>query len=248
MSRFEQQLFEYFSAFQRNIMAQPLMLGGAPGSGGGYGGRPGGFTGYLPQTRVAYDMSEDATLITVTSGQSLLDNLNHIRARIQTLETSSGLADLQIQMNDILIATGVTIVNFEGAVNVVDNGGGKVTVTISGNTVHNQYLFTVDGVVVSGELPWNIYSQSPCNIEEVFLSTRIAPVSSDIRVNVLRNGATIFQAPEYVAITTGNTTGSRNTNLINNSLSKDDYIQADVVQGDATAEDLVIHVRYTMEV
>ena len=134
MSRFEQQLFEYFSMFQRNIMAQPLMLGGAPGSGGGYGGRPGGFTGFLPQTRVAYDMSEEATLITVVSGQSLLDNLNHIRARIQTLETNSGTGtgSIEVQEDDYLVATGITIVNFEGGVNVVNNGGGKVTVTISG--------------------------------------------------------------------------------------------------------------------
>jgi len=133
MSRFDLQIFEYFSMFQRQMMAQPLLLGGAPGSGGGYGGRPGGFIGYLPQTRISYDMSEEATLITVTSGQSLLDNLNHIRARLQTLETTSGISGIQVKMNDILVANGVTIVNFEGEpVSITDNGGGKVTVSVSG--------------------------------------------------------------------------------------------------------------------
>ena len=134
MSRYELQLFEYFSMFQRQLMAQPLLLGGAPGSGGGYGGRPGGFVGYLPQTRVSYDMSELATLATPASG-TLLDNLNHIRYRVSDLETTvsgMGTGSIEVQMNDILVANGITIVNFEGDAAVIDNSGGKVTVTVSG--------------------------------------------------------------------------------------------------------------------
>jgi len=59
------------------------VLGGSSGSGGGSGGPPGGFVGKLIQTRVCYDTTEAAS----SSGDSsLLDNLNHIRYDIATIE------------------------------------------------------------------------------------------------------------------------------------------------------------------
>lgn len=72
----------------------PITLGGSSGSAGGVGVPPGGFIGQLIQTRVTYDFTEAETL-TVSSGSSLLDNLNRIRYRIRQLELggpSSGSA------------------------------------------------------------------------------------------------------------------------------------------------------------
>jgi len=83
MSKFDQQLFEYFQIADRKRLVQPLVLGGVAGSGGGTGYPPGGFVGYLPQTQVAYDLSEASSS---TGSTSLLDNLNHIRYRIEGLE------------------------------------------------------------------------------------------------------------------------------------------------------------------
>jgi hypothetical protein len=87
MSQYERQFFEYFQNLDRRRISQPVLLGGITGSGGGVGQPPGGYTGQLPQTRVCYDMSELATDVTVASGESLLDNLNHIRYRVGELET-----------------------------------------------------------------------------------------------------------------------------------------------------------------
>ena len=88
---FESTLIDYVNLIERSSNIRPLFLGGVTSSGGGDGGPPGGFVGYLPQTRVAYDLSELATLDTAISGASLLDNLNHIRYRIETVEiTLSG--------------------------------------------------------------------------------------------------------------------------------------------------------------
>lgn len=71
---------------------QPFMgrinLGGVGGPGGGLGQPPGGFFGQLVQWKVAYDSTEGATL-TTGSSSSLVDNLNHIRARIQVLESNN---------------------------------------------------------------------------------------------------------------------------------------------------------------
>lgn len=132
MSQYDRQFFEYFNWLKRSMENRALMLGGFSASGGGAGGPPGGFTGMLPQTRVSYDYSEAAVSGFVGSGYAisgtLLDNLNHIRYRIATLEGER----LQIQYNDALVASGIYVVNFEGDASVTDNGSGKVTVVISG--------------------------------------------------------------------------------------------------------------------
>jgi hypothetical protein len=132
MSRqYEYYLPKVLKQLERQIRLQPMNLGGVSTSGGGTGGPPGGFIGVLPQTRVAYDTSE-LEINTTASGATLLDNLNHIRYRIANLEVNP--TGISIENNDVLVASGVTIVNFEGTVDVVDNGGNQVTVTISGGT------------------------------------------------------------------------------------------------------------------
>lgn len=63
------------------------VLGGTSGSAGGTGGPPGGFVGQLAQSKVCYDTSEAETL---AGAASLLDNLNHIRKRVKTIENLDG--------------------------------------------------------------------------------------------------------------------------------------------------------------
>lgn len=86
---FYTQVIELIQEQRTNPFAARLNLGGSGGTGGGAGQPPGGFLGKLVQTKVAYDTSEAASSST-GSDPSLLDNLNHIRARLATLEASSG--------------------------------------------------------------------------------------------------------------------------------------------------------------
>jgi len=134
INNFESQILQYVENAIRYALLRPMYLGGVAASGGGAGSPPGGFIGYLPQTRVAYDYSELETLYTPASGMSLVDNLNHIRARIAAVEASGGGggSSIDVYENDALIASGITILNFEGSVDVVDDGGGQVTITVSG--------------------------------------------------------------------------------------------------------------------
>ena len=60
-----------------------VILGGTSGSAGGSGGPPGGFVGKLTQGNVCYDTTEAELAIGATS---LVDNLNHIRYRVNILE------------------------------------------------------------------------------------------------------------------------------------------------------------------
>ncbi len=90
MSQFDYQLLEYIQSAVRSMKAQPLFLGGISAGSGGGGGPPGGFIGVLPQTKVAYDYTEAASLSTPFSGMSLLDNLNHLRYRVGVLEGGGG--------------------------------------------------------------------------------------------------------------------------------------------------------------
>jgi hypothetical protein len=131
---FENQIFDYLNSLKNYMRIQPLNLGGASGGDGGWGGPPGGFIGYLPQSRVAYDETEAATLATTVSG-TLVDNLNHIRYRIGVLETTSGGGGSPLSVYDegVLVASGVTIIDFAGS-NVLATAitPTQVLVTITG--------------------------------------------------------------------------------------------------------------------
>jgi len=87
-SRFDYAILDAIQNAIKTVKASPLILGGVAGSGGGAGGPVGGVVGYLPQTRVSYDLSEIASSGIPESGMSLLDNLNHIRYRLQAVEAS----------------------------------------------------------------------------------------------------------------------------------------------------------------
>ena len=90
-NRYEYTILEAISNAVRTVKAAPLVLGGVTGSGGGIGGPIGGFVGFLPQTRVAYDLSEISSSGIPESGMSLLDNLNHIRYRLDVVGSGTFL-------------------------------------------------------------------------------------------------------------------------------------------------------------
>lgn len=70
--------------------ARPLFLGGYSGANGGVGSPPGGYIGYLPQSKSAFDTTEAEVWTMPSSGISLVTNLNRIRYRIAALETGGG--------------------------------------------------------------------------------------------------------------------------------------------------------------
>jgi len=136
MSKYETNFFEYLSSLKRLQSVSPLFLGGVAGSGGGVGTRPGGYIGYLPQTQVTYDLSEDESLDIPLSGASLLDNLNHIRYRVANVE-SLATGGLNIYHDNVIVASGVTILDLDDNMSVIQTEYNrvKVDVTISGNII-----------------------------------------------------------------------------------------------------------------
>lgn len=154
MRNYEQQIFSYMDAAVRNAKISPMLLGGVAGSGGGIGGNPGGFIGYLPQTRVAYDESELETLVIPASGMSLLDNLNRIRYRLASIEavTSGGVNVLE---NDATVLLGARTLNFVDAFDVFVSDTSEVTIApavtgeLSDTTYSGVYGESFD-VVASG--------------------------------------------------------------------------------------------------
>ena len=130
VTRFEQVFFSYFDQFKRLIDAAPLLLGAVSGAGGGFGGRPGGFSGVLPQTRVAFD-TDEAEIWEIPESGSLLDNLNRIRYRIANIE---GITEgLSIYEDGVLISSGVTVIDFITD-NVEETSPGHVTISGGGIT------------------------------------------------------------------------------------------------------------------
>lgn len=358
--RFETTLYELFNNTVRYMKAQPLNLGGYAAYSGGDGGPPGGFQGYIPQTRVAYDYSEEATLSTPVSGASLLDNLNHIRYRVNTL-WASGNAGIDVAQDGIVIASGIHVVNFvdnfevelDGTSAVVSllttgtpsdasysgvigesltsqitgiadhftvanvfhddslavylngvrqssstfiidgtqNGFTTSFVPVSGDTLtvdyevvgsggqfhtHHQYaladdvytkeeiayllqgfsrtvnqemVFTVagSGTIVSGLIPTRIWAHDVndgATISEIMCGFNTPP-AGEVRVNVLKNGNTIFNVPSYVTIASGMYTGSRTTGFYDDNFVKDDYFQMKIEKGDTVGADLTVHIRFS---
>lgn len=93
---FYTQIIELAQEQRTNPFMARYNLGGSSGAGGGAGSPPGGFQGKLVQTKVAYDSTEAASSSTGSSS-SLLDNLNHIRARLALLETGGAQSDEAIE-------------------------------------------------------------------------------------------------------------------------------------------------------
>lgn len=150
MSRYEDTFFSYFDAIKNLLKVQPIVLGGSSGSNGGSGGPPGGFIGYLPQTRVAYDTTEAETYAVPFSGATLVDNLNHIRKRISDIYAlGSGVSFLN---DGIGINDGVTQINILTPLRVTSTGASSVTIAYSGDVQTSWYSgvwnekYTANGV------------------------------------------------------------------------------------------------------
>jgi hypothetical protein len=126
--QYEMNTFNYFDTLVRFLRAQPINLAGIAAPSGGQSGGP-GYVGYLPQTRVAYDETEAATQETAISG-SLLDNLNHIRYQVTTL---SGIAagGVIIEEDGIVIASGVTVIDFIEDFEVLEEASNQVSVSLA---------------------------------------------------------------------------------------------------------------------
>jgi hypothetical protein len=188
--KFDDAILELLEASARNVKAMPINLGGVSGSGGGAGIPPAGFVGQLVQTRVAYDADELATLYTPPSGMSLLDNLNHIRYRLQVLE-SGGSSLLVREADGTPSVSNVTILTFSGAV-VTDLSGGEALITVSGGgspltvkeadgtpTVANVSTLTFSGLVVQN-LGAGQAQVSPGSLESLSNVSASNPSNNDI--------------------------------------------------------------------
>lgn len=126
-------LLDLINTAQRATLARPLWLGGVASASGGAGGPPGGFSGWLPQKRVAYDTSELAASGLPVSGISLLDNLNHIRYRLNTLELASGGTGGHIILYSGTAFPSEPKLNFLGNITVVDDpANSRTNITVTG--------------------------------------------------------------------------------------------------------------------
>jgi|SRR5688572_8642752 len=142
------------SAF-RTVKTVPLNLGGLGGAGGGIGQPPGGYIGQLPQIRVAYDETEAETLFTPASGMSLVDNLNHIRYRINELEEGGSSALIVDNWNGSPTVTNVDHITFSGGATLTELSAGHVLVEITASGGGTPFSGDANSVVLtdaSGDL------------------------------------------------------------------------------------------------
>jgi|GEM_PF-3003187 len=180
---FERFFYEVLANVLRYIEARPLHLGGSSGS---QGGRPGGYVGYLPQTRVSYDITE-AAINQPAQEPSLLDNLNRIRYRINNLETSIAVSGLTLEKENVPIASNIRTIDFRGGVVIepVEPNEAIVFITISG--------FGDSVLIPSGVYNVNLTNQINGSTNTFTISDTIIPTSLQVYVNGLaQNPTSVF--------------------------------------------------------
>ena len=128
------QIMIMFQQQKRLMYGQPLYLGGASGVSGGVDGRSGGFVGQLPQTRIAYDSTEGAVVGSAGS-PTLLDNLNHIRYRLGIVESGGVSGQINVANSDIIVASGVTVLDFSSDFSVTESPTGEANVAFAEDKV-----------------------------------------------------------------------------------------------------------------
>lgn len=203
MSKYDTNLFQYFQNFKNQLRVSPLNLGGTATSSGG---PPGGFIGYLPQSRVGYDTAEAAisgfsdsnpyNSSGILVNASLVDNLNHIRYRLGVVEELAFTGNyISVEDNEILVASGVTVLNFAGNVSVNETAPAKVTITVV-PTGYDEKVKAYDGDTTSGYLDEKIAVQGALTEQNssgtlVLTGTGQTKVSSDdTTVDYLENKIT----------------------------------------------------------
>jgi hypothetical protein len=149
MNKFNRELFQALENLKRQLEVKPVNLGGYEGSGGGTGAPPAGFIGQLSQLKVTYDLSEIGASGT-SSDSSLLDNLNHIRYRIDIVESggNTNIEDLSSQVNGVASGFSVSGVISPGTLGVFYNGLRQLP---SSHVLDIDYEgFTMDFIPTSG--------------------------------------------------------------------------------------------------
>ena len=124
---------------------------------------------------------------------------------------------------------------------------------IISKTIHQQTLFSIEGANMGigdlGTKPLRAYVHEvglACVLEEVFVACNTPPSSTDLHIDILRNGSTVFLGDEYVTLPVGSGYAAR-ANFDDEQLLQDDYLQFQLVQGDSVASDLTVHIRYKWE-
>jgi hypothetical protein len=120
-------------------------------------------------------------------------------------------------------------------------------------TVNQQIVFTVEGANLgeTGRKNLKIWAHdvgTNARINEVFLGLDTPPGATPLRVDILKNGISIFQYEQYVEVPVGESTAVKSFDFADGIIQKDDYFQFEIVQGDFVASDLTIHIRFSVEV
>ena len=228
ITNLEDKILQLIRSNQYQWFTVGVNLGGVSGEFGGSGIPLGGFVGQLIQSRVTYDTTEAEVWDLPVSGISLVDNLNRIRYRINTLEETAG-SPLVVEDDSVQVASGVVYLNFTGGAVVTSPAADRVNVyiagtgagggsTLGGETVVFEDLtnqipaannfYQVGHTVISGSL--QVYVNGLVQRPTYFTETTSGFTTSETLVTtdelvaeylteVVENGLTILDTDNFVA-------------------------------------------------
>jgi len=112
-----------------------------------------------------------------------------------------------------------------------------------------QIIFTIAGELITpigvGPFPTHVYMRPSDvgTIEEFKLSVNIAPTATPIQAKLYKNGSSIMAGTTDIALSALNGTSSTFTDT---TLTNDDTLNFELVQGDVSAQNLVAYARYSV--
>jgi len=177
-NKFDYLILDAINNAVKSIKAAPLILGGVSGSGGGIGGPTGGFIGFLPQTRVSYDLSEIFSSGIPESGRSLLDNLNHIRYRLNDIENRGTM--IVVTDDGSLVASGITTLDFRDGINVINAGNGTVIIdSVGGSGAGGGHIIQDEGITLSGRSYLNFVGSGVSVLDDAYNNKTLVTISGN---------------------------------------------------------------------
>lgn len=161
--------------------SESFWLGGGAGPNGGEGARAGGFIGKLIQRAIAYDTTEAGTL---AGSGNLVDNLNHIRYRINLM-------------------SGILVSGFLGLIDTPDTYSGQAGKVVVVNDTETGLEFTDtiaaggSNTVIEANMRWDTNTgvsglELPDSAEQVYMLSRNGLVEDYLEFELTDDGFTIL--------------------------------------------------------
>ncbi len=184
------------------------------------------------------------------TGQAFINIIKIISANADGIEIGLGKGTITGFVNDLegttayMLDTSSTLNLFVGKITGTESPGLGIANVIKANLRDEYLIFTIDGVLQTGEDQVYIDLPFPCDFEPVDVKVGTAPVGAGIEIDINKNGITIFTTQSGLpGIIAENTTDTSDAPDVTSGV-KGDRISVSIDQVGTTTNGSDLNVRF----